>query len=412
MPNPFPCLPPACPAACGRFDRLHKHEMPSHMAQLTSGPARLGADALVGYGAPMRLAKPLATLGALYLELLELIEQANALPAATAELGDGLRGKVGCGGLEKSESAHVECARPSSCPHGASDIVAIVTFPRSGTGWIQGTYSRVTGLQYESVYNPVEGSTRKPTAYGTYAIDGTGRAPVGNEPIFVKTHHPDWSCPPPIFGRHHCIVARAVHVVRNPLDQILSIWSKNDARKSELSTVSNKSARLSPELHARWVTDAPGWARTYVRWHCRAAVSYRERPTLLLRYDDLVADPEGEFRRVFGFVLGSSAPAPTAEQLRAIISVRHALPTTHLRGAMPVYATDERLVTPAVVDSIADAMRDALSDGAWAAALAATDDTHLLGGTGPIFSAEALRHPHKNRTNAYGTIPSALLDHR
>ena len=44
------------------------------MAQLTSGPARLGADALVGYGAPMRLAKPLATLGALYLELLELIE--------------------------------------------------------------------------------------------------------------------------------------------------------------------------------------------------------------------------------------------------------------------------------------------------------------------------------------------------
>jgi len=89
------------------------------MAQLTAGPARLDADALVGYGAPMRLAKPLATLGALYLELLELIEQANALPAATAELGDGLRGKVGCGGLEKSESAHVECARPSSCPHTA-----------------------------------------------------------------------------------------------------------------------------------------------------------------------------------------------------------------------------------------------------------------------------------------------------
>ena len=121
------------------------------MAQLTDGPARLSADALVGYGAPMRLAKPLATLGALYLDLLELIEQANALPAAAAELGDGLRGKVGCGGLEKSESAHVECARPSLCPHGASDIVAIATFPRSGTGWIQGTYSRSTGLQYESV---------------------------------------------------------------------------------------------------------------------------------------------------------------------------------------------------------------------------------------------------------------------
>ena len=111
MPNPFPCLPPACPAACGRFDRLHKHEMPSHMAQLTDGPARLSADALVGYGAPMRLAKPLATLGALYLELLELIEQANALPAAAAELGDGLRGKVGCGGLEKSESAHARDRR-------------------------------------------------------------------------------------------------------------------------------------------------------------------------------------------------------------------------------------------------------------------------------------------------------------
>lgn len=385
------------------------------MAQLTAGPARLDADALVGYGAPMRLAKPLATLGVLYLELLELIEQANALPAAVAELGDGLRGKVGCAGLEKSESAHVECARPSLCPHGASDIVAIATFPRSGTGWIQGTYSRVTGLQYESVYNPVEGSTKKPTAYGTYAIDGTGRAPVGNEPIFVKTHHPDWSCPPPIFGRHHCIVARAVHVVRNPLDQTLSIWSKNDACTSArpcAHAVFNKSARLSPELHARWVAEAPEWARTYVRWHCRAAVSYRERPTLLIRYDDLVADPVGEFRRVFRFVLGSSAPAPTAEQLRAIISVRHALPTTHLRGAMPVYATDGRLVTPAVVDSIADAMRDALSHGAWVAALAATNDTHLLGGTGPIFSAEALRHPHKNRTNAYGTIPSVLLDYR
>ena len=60
---------------------------------------------------------------------------------------------------------------------------------------------------------------------------------------------------------------------------------------------------------------------------------------------------------------------------------------------MPVYATDERLVTPAVVDSIADAMRDALSDGAWAAALAATNDTHLLGGTGPIFSGGGAATP-------------------
>ena len=127
-----------------------------------------------------------------------------------------------------------------------------------------------------------------------------------------------------------------------------------------------------------------------MRWHCRVALAYRERPVLVVRYDALLANPHAEFTRLLQFVTGS-ARAPTAEKLARVLSqgqVRHASATNELRGAFPVYATDGRFATPAAVGAIADALRSTLPLGLWTNALAASQSNEtLLGpmGANPLY---------------------------
>jgi len=94
---------------------------------------------------------------------------------------------------------------------------------------------------------------------------------------------------------------------------------------------------------------------------------------LLVRYDDLIAEPVPEFGRIFSFVLGEKR-APSLELLRRILptgAVRHTGPTAALRGAFPVYATDRRFATPAALSAIAQELSGRLALGVWTNAIEA-----------------------------------------
>ena len=101
--------------------------------------------------------------------------------------------------------------------------------------------------------------------------------------------------------------------------------------------------------------------------------------------------------RWVSFVGSGSCSAPRAGAHRRAAARHHqrdAPPTTSCAARCPyTRPTGASSRRRSIRSSSPCATRSAT---AWAAALAATNDTHLLGGTGPIFPAEALRHLTKS----------------
>ncbi len=119
--------------------------------------------------------------------------------------------------------------------------------------------------------------------------------------VFVKTHN--------FLGEKHGITlhnmdvtAGAIYIVRNPLDVVLSMThhfgTDIDAaihRLGNEGAITDLSDGHIPEYHASWSTHVSSWTA-------------RENPGLLvLRYEDMLAKPRREFRRVSDF-LGLKPP--------------------------------------------------------------------------------------------------------
>ena len=133
--------------------------------------------------------------------------------------------------------------------------VALASFPRSGNTWLRVVIEDYTGEASGSIYRDRV-------------------LPRSGEGIVVKTHNVD-----------RASYAAALHIVRDPFDAIASYfaWRRDIAGQG------------------------PGWSghveKAASRWsaHCRHWTS-APYEVCLLRYEDMVSEPEQEFTRAFEYL--------------------------------------------------------------------------------------------------------------
>lgn len=153
-----------------------------------------------------------------------------------------------------------------------ADDVILAAFPRSGSTWTRHLLCNVISL------NELDGRDVEPMLDRTMPALGANDLfrpwPHHTMPRVVKTHHR--------YTRLFRSIP-SVGLIRDPRDVMVSRYHLLVDKRGE-----------SSESFARFVRDPQhgleGWFRHYASW--------RDRWRLALRYEDMLADPQGEFGRL------------------------------------------------------------------------------------------------------------------
>lgn len=113
-----------------------------------------------------------------------------------------------------------------------------------------------------------------------------------NSYIFVKTHH--W------YGTHHGTPtvslddsAAAVYLVRNPLDVVVSYAAFRNVSYDQAIDWLLAKDRILPRIPKGSYFVAGSWSQNVSSWR-----NQRQLPCTVLRYEDLISSPEGQFRHL------------------------------------------------------------------------------------------------------------------
>jgi hypothetical protein len=203
------------------------------------------------------------------------------------------------------------------------NLVWLASFPKSGNTWVRsfiGTYlsgAERTDLSLAYGYSRSESRlvdfaraagkalhelTPHDIAAQRQAVQ-EHLSRVG-EPLVVKTHNArlDGDFCPLIFSRY---TRAGIYVVRNPLDIVDSLADHADRTHDDVIRLLNRRSHvlLATELHAeQYLGTWSHHVRTWVR-------NKEEFPLLVLRYEDLHADPLAQFIRLIRFLEWDLDPA-------------------------------------------------------------------------------------------------------
>eukprot|EP00940_MAST-03C_sp_MAST-3C-sp2_P002454 g2454.t1 len=179
-------------------------------------------------------------------------------------------------------------------------LVALLTFPNSGTTWVRSLYEMATKIASESVY--VNLPCKRLHEQGTCASVQEGASRTGGrrgrgisdlrlrreeEPALVKTHH--------AITKNHRF-DRVIRIIRNPIDNVVANF--NYLSKNNWLEPLSKFRALKPSFN-RFYRDQ---IRLYVRWHCRASREASRTPTLTVAYEDLVENPFDSMVKILTFL--------------------------------------------------------------------------------------------------------------
>ncbi len=197
-----------------------------------------------------------------------------------------------------------DSARWVGFPFRGGDIV-ISTRSKSGTTWMQMICALLV-FQTPDLPAPLAQLSPWVDWLVTPSADVYARLAAQEHRRFVKTHTPLDGIP---------IDPRATYIVvaRHPLDSAVSLWHQGDnidrARVRELTGAPEPDRPPKPRRPVRewllsWIDRDVGHHEEMdslpgVMWHLSDAWARRDEPNVVLvHYDDLVADLEGEMRRL------------------------------------------------------------------------------------------------------------------
>ncbi len=187
---------------------------------------------------------------------------------------------------------------PSPAP-ASFDVRWLASYPKSGNTWVR-------FLLYQYFHGKAEASLDVARFIpGIHGRKQVRDAKLFDGALFAKTHFPYG---PDITGRGRAI--GCIYVVRHPRDVILSCL--NYAR---LTGMLGDSQGITDEMYVRSFLQLGG-ASEYFRHrfgtfenHYRSWLDQRTVPTILVRYEDLKADPSRELSRILEFLGHAPDPA-------------------------------------------------------------------------------------------------------
>lgn len=226
-------------------------------------------------------------------------------------------------------------AVPRKEPGPAANIIWVASYPKSGNTWVRvflhnllrelsGDVEGVQDINHlyqhslrENAVTFFEQKLGKGAAQATEVEIAKVRpevhrwlAGVKSEPVFVKTHlqfcndhlHPTINLEATL---------AAIQVVRNPLDVVISV-----AHHSALSIEDAIRQMATPDMrwrpHVQRVYEVLGsWSQNVASW-----LSLTGRPVYLMRYEDMLTDPEQSFAGLARFL----RLTPSGEQLQRAIT--------------------------------------------------------------------------------------------
>lgn len=205
----------------------------------------------------------------------------------------------------------IEPVAPAADPPPAHDVTWLASYPRSGNTWLRfllDSYAfppaehlnDLGRLSIELDWWVAEADKRSlPNSWIYGAIRkiqlAHHRAAHMPSDLFIKSHY---LCAPghPFIDRSK----RAIYLLRNPLDVLLS-----GLNFAELTTPDKA---MDESSYARSFIEQGGdksWINVgYGSWegHARSWLDQTDFPVLLVRYEDLKADPPAQFRRILQFL--------------------------------------------------------------------------------------------------------------
>ena len=214
------------------------------------------------------------------------------------------------------------CYSPDGPPSSCIPLVGFIAFPNSGSTWLGLIFEEATGIAREVNATYYEGGSVRP--YGAQVLahgdsgDAFVRPAAGVEPRPVKDHNvlawPRYT--------------RVVALLRDPIDNVHSTYAFTQ--------------RSYPEhLEGKWSESEyfTAMAHDLASWRCHLT-SVRV-PLLLVKYEELLAEPAVQLRRVIEFTGYSVSDAALQRALErypvephATLNLAAAVPNATLRTAM------------------------------------------------------------------------------
>ena len=202
------------------------------------------------------------------------------------------------------------------------DKVALVSYPRSGNSFLR--------RLLESRFGIVTGSDSRPNRTLSESLlrcGFKGEGIVDHSVWVVKTHYPER------MGYRRFPVARAVLVVRNPVDAIESYFHMGMTNTHSQHLSAAAFARLDAVWPDFVVHEARVWAAFHEFWLDAA----HNVPTLFVRYEDMFADPADSLGQIEAFLLGGAAPVGWKRFREAAATPRAPSTAAMAAGAGPGY---------------------------------------------------------------------------